>query len=170
MIMVRGRLNSVSADLITAPAPYTGDRPAVFLAGGITACPDWQTEAATALAGLPVTILNPRRPAFDLTATGVVDQQIRWEFEHRQHPALFAMLFWFPASDPAITVQPIALLELGEAFARSVPIVLGADPGYPRRTDVVLQTALARPEVTVRASLSAVVEDLTTLLAWAARG
>jgi hypothetical protein len=35
--------------------------PAVFLAGGITGCPDWQAELVRMLADVPVALLNPRR-------------------------------------------------------------------------------------------------------------
>lgn len=33
-----------------APTPYNGRGPSVFLAGGITGCPDWQAVARAALA------------------------------------------------------------------------------------------------------------------------
>lgn len=41
-----------------------GPKPAVFLAGGITGCSDWQQEIVTRLHDLPVVLLNPRRAIF----------------------------------------------------------------------------------------------------------
>lgn len=154
---------------VEAPEPYRpepGDGPMVFAAGGITGVADWQRAVADALSGHDVVLLNPRRRHFDIAATGVADEQIHWEFVHRRHPDLAAMLFWFPACDPAVTVQPIALLELGEALARPrLPIAVGADPGYPRALDVVIQCRYARPDVEVRDTLEATVRDLVTLVA-----
>ena len=36
----------------------------IFLAGGITGCPDWQKHVVTTLRDLPVRIYNPRRSDF----------------------------------------------------------------------------------------------------------
>jgi hypothetical protein len=41
--------------------PASGDGPSVFLAGGITGCPDWQRDARALLDAAPVVVLNPRR-------------------------------------------------------------------------------------------------------------
>ncbi|WP_028935454.1 nucleoside 2-deoxyribosyltransferase domain-containing protein [Pseudonocardia spinosispora] len=145
------------------PAP--GHGPSVFLAGGISACPDWQSEVVADLTEEHVTLLNPRRASFDLSDTSAAEEQIAWEVTHRRHPALAAMLFWFPACDPAITVQPITLLELGEALARpGLALCVGADPGYPRRDDVVLQCRYTRPDVTVSSNLTDTVAALRELL------
>ncbi len=57
-------------------------------------------------------------------------------------------------------MQPIALLELGDALHGQLPIAIGADPSYPRRTDVVLQCRYTRPALPVRDHLREVVEDL----------
>lgn len=137
----------------------------VFVAGGITGVPDWQREVAEALAGEHVVLLNPRRARFDVADPSAADEQIHWEFAHRRHPRLAAMLFWFPGCDPAVTVQPIALLELGEALARAeLPVVVGADPGYPRVRDVEIQCGYARPELVVHATLAGAVAALRTVV------
>lgn len=146
-----------------APAP--GHGPVVFLAGGISACPDWQSEVVAGLVDEQVTLLNPRRAAFDLDNPAANEEQVAWEVTHRRHPALTAMLFWFPACDPTITVQPITLLELGEALARpELALCVGTDLGYPRRDDVVLQCRYTRPDVTVWSSLPATLAALRGLL------
>lgn len=130
------------------PAP--GDPPSVFLAGGITHCPHWQPQAARALAEFVV--LNPRRTDFDLSDPAQTDVQIAWE--HRHLWLADVTLFWFPACDAALTVQPITLYELGAAAATpGRRLVVGADRGYPRRADVVTQLALARPGLPVHRTL-----------------
>ncbi|MFZ3473022.1 nucleoside 2-deoxyribosyltransferase domain-containing protein [Streptomyces sp. 4.24] len=150
---------------VEAPAdhrPVPGDAPSVFLAGGITHCPPWQAAAARALADFVV--FNPRRADFDVSDPSQTDIQIAWEYAHLRRADV--TLFWFPQCDPSLTVQPITLYELG--FAAAVPgrrLVVGADPGYPRRGDVVTQLALARPDLPVHATLAATLAAARTLLA-----
>jgi hypothetical protein len=43
-------------------------------------------------------------------------------------------------------------------------IVIGVDPNYQRTQDVVIQTKLARPDVTIANSLDEVVEALAMFL------
>lgn len=38
----------------------------VFLAGGITGCPDWQSDIVKMLEKDPITIINPRRKDFPI--------------------------------------------------------------------------------------------------------
>ncbi|MFE9566591.1 nucleoside 2-deoxyribosyltransferase domain-containing protein [Streptomyces sp. NPDC006487] len=138
----------MEAPAVHRPAP--GDPPSVFLAGGITHCPPWQSRAAAALAEFVV--LNPRRTDFDVSDPSQTDVQIAWEYRHLQLADL--TLFWFPACDALLTVQPITLYELGAAAATpGRRLVVGADPGYPRRADVVTQLSLARPDLRVHATL-----------------
>lgn len=134
--------------------PDPGDPPSVFLAGGISHCPDWQREAARALRDL--TVFNPRRAGFDVDDPAASESQIAWEFHHLR--AADVTLFWFPACDPALTVQPITLYELGAAAATPERLIaVGADPGYPRAADVRLQLGHVRPALTVHDTLAATV-------------
>lgn len=144
---------------VEAPNVYTGAAPALFLAGGITGCPDWQTQAAQLLrkAGVDWTILNPRRPDHPLAGPAAVADQTAWEYRHLQEA--HAILFWFPRSS---SVQPIALYELGACAAGVKPLAVGADPGYPRRHDVILQSH-ARPSLAVRDTLDDTVRDMAGL-------
>lgn len=135
---------------VEAPHEYNGDAPSLFLAGGITDCPDWQAEARRLLADAPIAVLNPRRATFPIDDPSAAASQISWEFRHLRKADL--VLFWFPASS---ALQPISLYELGAHAAAGKPIAVGADPGYPRRADVVLQLGHIRPEVTVVDSLAA---------------
>ncbi|MBT2451656.1 nucleoside 2-deoxyribosyltransferase domain-containing protein [Streptomyces sp. ISL-43] len=140
----------VEAPAVHRPAP--GDPPSVFLAGGITHCPPWQAAAARALADFVV--LNPRRTDFDVSDPSQTDIQIAWEYRHLGLADV--TLFWFPACDASLTVQPITLYELGAAAATAGRrLVVGADPGYPRAADVRTQLRLARPDLTVHPTLSA---------------
>jgi SAM-dependent methyltransferase len=127
-------------------------RTAVFLAGGISGCPDWQAEACALLAHLPITVLNPRRANFPIDDPSAAASQIRWEYEHLR--AADVVVFWFPDSGPV--TQPIALFELGAHATAGKPLVVGCDPSYVRRDDVVYQLGLARPELTVHSDLRSV--------------
>jgi hypothetical protein len=149
------------ARYIEAPDTHDDTLPAVFLAGGITGCPDWQAQARRMLDPLPVAILNPRRADFPIHDPSAAAGQVAWEFEHLRRADV--VLFYFPDSGPV--VQPIALYELGSHAAAGKPIVVGADPGYVRRADVVLQLGHIRPDVQVRDDLAAVCADVRTALA-----
>lgn len=149
-----------TAVYVEAPTVYTGDLPAVFLAGGITGCRDWQAQAYDQLADMPVAVLNPRRAHFPIDDPAAAGGQIAWEFEHLRRADV--VLFWFPASD---TVQPIALYELGAHAASGKLIAVGVDAGYPRRIDVMLQLGHVRPEVKVWGSLVATVAEARRLVA-----
>ena len=121
------------------PAPL--DPPAVFLAGGITGCTDWQAGPAELLLAEDLVVLNPRRADFPIHDPAAAPEQIAWE-HHHLHLQQVVTAFWFAAE----TVQPIALLELGAALDNpGRRIAVGAHPHYPRRLDVVEQTRLARP-------------------------
>jgi hypothetical protein len=124
----------------------------IFLAGGITGCPDWQAEAVSLLTGADVTAMNPRRPGRMADVPDRAAEQVAWEFRYLDQADV--VLFWFPASE---SVQPIARYELGRIAAGPKPIAVGVDPGYVRRLDVVLQLSHARPDVPVHATLAATV-------------
>jgi hypothetical protein len=146
-------------EYIEAPQPYErrpGDHPSIFLAGGITACEDWQLQVRTRLADAPVVLFNPRRSTFDLARPDNAAEQVAWEYRHLRLAQL--TLFWFPACDPRVTVQPITLLELGTALAEvrliGRKIAVGADPGYPRRLDLELQIGHAVPDLPLHDTLA----------------
>jgi hypothetical protein len=140
----------VAVRYVQAPQPYAGPGPALFLAGGITGCPDWQSEAAAMLRDTPgLTVLDPRRASFDLTDPAVTVEQITWEHTHLHRADV--VLFWFA---PGGSVQPITLYELGVHATRGVALAVGADPAYPRRLDVEVQLALARPGLPVHGTLA----------------
>lgn len=147
------------ARYIEAPAEHEDSTPAVFLAGGITGCPDWQEAARHMLDSLPIAILNPRRENFPIEDPSAAAGQVAWEFEHLSRADV--VLFWFPDSGPI--TQPIALYELGAHAAAGKRIVVGCDRGYVRRMDVVLQLGHVRPEVTVHDDLEAACAEVRSV-------
>lgn len=119
---------------------YWSDPPGIFLAGGITGCPDWQAEVVATLQShdIDAVVFNPRRRDFD-TSQDIADEQIAWEHHHMRRADL--VMFWFPRS---FSPQPIALYELGSFVHGDLGAwVVGCDPGYIRRRDVQIQLALS---------------------------
>lgn len=155
---------------IEAPAPYRpsdGDGPSIFLAGGITGCPDWQARARALLISTPVVVFNPRRAHRIRPDGDALAEQVAWEYHYLHHADL--TLFWFSACDPRVTVQPITLLELGTAIAearlRQRRIVVGADAGYPRRADLEQQLRHPLPDLAVHRTLRDTVTSALRALA-----
>ncbi|WP_189450156.1 nucleoside 2-deoxyribosyltransferase domain-containing protein [Streptomyces abikoensis] len=105
--MVAGHQHPPADRYVRSPHPYDGSGPAVFLAGGITSCPDWQTRAALQLrsAGVTARILNPWRADFSEGNPVAAREQIAWEHEHLHRAD--AVLFC------AESIQPIALVRTG---------------------------------------------------------
>ncbi|MCW8138617.1 MAG: nucleoside 2-deoxyribosyltransferase domain-containing protein [Planctomycetota bacterium] len=138
------------ARTLRAPAELNGVDPGalLFLAGGVSQCPDWQTDMilrlAPALDGW--TLVNPRlaRPPRDPAA---VEAEIAWEFRHL-HGA-DAVLFWLTPPTPC----PVSLYELGKVSMTTKPLFVGVHPEFPLRSDVVVQTRLTRPDARVVDSL-----------------
>ena len=114
----------------------------VFLAGGITNCPDWQSEIIELLRDVPnLTIYNPRRANFPMDDPNASDEQITWEFIHLQNADV--TVFWFAKG----SLNPIVLYELGMwGNSRNKPMIIGIDPEYERKSDVIMQTVLAKPD------------------------
>lgn len=131
---------------IESPDVYQGIRTSIFLAGGISNCPNWQYDIRKHLIFMNIVLLNPRRSDFVMSPE-TVEEQIKWEFDHLQKASM--VLFWFPEE----TVCPIALYELGKQSVLSKPIFIGCHPNYSRIRDIQIQTKLARPEVEIVYSL-----------------
>ncbi|MFE6286614.1 nucleoside 2-deoxyribosyltransferase domain-containing protein [Streptomyces sp. NPDC057877] len=139
---------------VEAPGEFESTGTTLFLAGGITGCPDWQRDAVRQLdeLGCEATVLNPRRASFPQDDPRAHDEQVGWEYAALRRADV--ILFWFRPE----TAQPIVLYELGFHAARDgAALVVGAHPHYERRRDVLAQLARARPDITVHDSLSATV-------------
>ncbi|MFD3563442.1 nucleoside 2-deoxyribosyltransferase domain-containing protein [Streptomyces sp. NPDC058686] len=128
--------------------------------GGISDCPDWQKTVTAALDDLDVTVLNPRRSNFPLHDPNGEAAQVGWEYRHLRRARL--VVFWFPES--RTSHQPIALDELGALVGEGGALVVGTDPGYVRRTNVVTQLAHARPELQVHTMPADTIEACRTAI------
>lgn len=133
-------------DYVESPHEWTGYGDSIFLAGGITGCPDWQGELYGMLWGIdPLVVINPRRRDFPIDDPEAADFQIKWEFRHLRRVDRIA--FWFPKENRAGC--PITLYELGAWSMTDKPLVVGVEPGYEREADVRIQTELVRPEIAI---------------------
>lgn len=132
--------------VITAIDNFRTEDTTLFLVGGITDCPDWQSEAIASLSNL--TLLNPRRKNFPIHDPNAAKEQIEWEYKALRYAD--AILFWFPHE----TLCPIVLYELGAWSMSNKPLFVGTHPLYQRKQDVIVQTRLVRPDIEIVFSLS----------------
>lgn len=129
----------------------------VFMAGGITDCPNWQQEYRELLKDESdqLVLLNPRRGNFNVREDGIAEQQIIWEHRHLVLSNVFS--FWFPCD----TLCPITLFELGKISAgRPGPLFVGTHPDYKRKVDVVVQMQLIRTDVQVVHSIEELADQV----------
>ena len=134
---------------IEAPhSTYDIPQPSVFLAGGITGCPDWQANMVALLSHTDLTVFNPRRANFPMDDPKAALNQTRWE--HQQLRKATAVMFWFPME----ALCPIVLYELGAWSMTDKRLFVGMHVEYQRKQDVEIQTALVRRDVTIVRSLS----------------
>tara|TARA_Y100000310_G_C20676689_1_gene813512 strand:- start:880 stop:1404 length:525 start_codon:yes stop_codon:yes gene_type:complete len=117
----------------------------LFLAGGITNCPDWQSELIKSIKHLePLSIFNPRRKNFPINDPKASEQQITWEYKHLRDSNI--IIFWFSKG----SLNPIVLYELGRwGNSSEKDIIVGVDDEYTRKQDVIVQTKLSRPYVDI---------------------
>jgi hypothetical protein len=121
-------------------------RKRLFLAGGISNCPDWQKDLTDRFwkFGDAVAIFNPRREGGLCKEGDEAKAQIKWENWHL-HQATH-LLFWFPEE----TLCPISLFELGKwvsNYLHTKPcarynLSIGCHPNYQRKFDVEIQMSL----------------------------
>jgi len=126
---------------------------AVFLAGGITGCDDWQMDVNRVLQRVStdvrnLVLVNPRRKDFDITSTKMSDDQISWEYKHLN--LVDEILFWFPKEG----MCQITMFELGWALGANKKVNVGCHPEFCRAYDVKEQVKLRQPWVTVVPDLS----------------
>lgn len=138
--------------IITAPEKYILEKGeiSVFLAGGITDCPNWQNDIIERLRYLNtenLVVFNPRRENFPIHDPSASYKQIEWEFKALESADIFSMYF-----SSGESVQPICMYELGRNLAKMQikkpidwedRIVISVEDGYKRKQDVLIQTELA---------------------------
>ena len=124
------------------PLPPAFQRPSVFIAGGISDCPDWQAEMVGMLDHDRNDVVNPRRiGGFDKTGA-TAREQITWE--HHALSMVDSCIFWFPRE----TLCPITLFELGKMLEKTMEtsgmtLAVGWHPEYARAFDLEVQIPLA---------------------------
>jgi hypothetical protein len=133
----------------------------LFLAGGIQNCPDWQSYVVGELREIEnLTIYNPRRKNFPMKDPAAAEQQITWEYNHLHDASM--VIFWFSRG----SLNPIVLYELGMwGNSTDRPIIIGIDPEYERKVDVIMQTELARPDVQILYSIQEVIDEVKNIFA-----
>lgn len=140
---------------IEALNSYLPDK-SIFLAGGITNCPDWQQEIAQLLSKTDYTLLNPRRKNLAVNDPISALDQIAWEYHALR--AAEMILFWFPCE----TLCPITLYELGAWSMTDKPLYIGIHPKYERHKDIEIQIELVRPDVKIMYSLKSLAEAIAS--------
>ncbi|MGH7175566.1 MAG: nucleoside 2-deoxyribosyltransferase domain-containing protein, partial [Minisyncoccia bacterium] len=130
---------------VECPEQYSGagTDTSVFLAGGITSCPDWQAEMVKLLSDTDLTLVSPRRKVWPIDRPEASEEQIVWEHQHFLR--VDSILFWFPKE----TLCPIVLYELGAWLFRPKAVFVGTHPDYQRKQDVIIQSRLERPALKV---------------------
>jgi len=133
----------------------TGKPRTIFLAGGITNCPDWQSAMVESLnhkhCMSDVIVFNPRRENFPIHDPEAANEQIKWE--HHYLYGVDAVVFWFARG----SLNPIVLFEYGKELGRRdgkhpkqwKKLFVGCDPEYERVDDVVIQTRLHEKQMGV---------------------
>lgn len=158
------------------PFPQLIGATKLFLAGGITGCPDWQTELIAALSemasefnrdgegskydlNIDLAILNPRRVDFPIDDPSAAEAQIRWEVFAMQQADIIS--FWFPHE----TLCPITLFEYGRHIQDfDTDLAVGVHPDYKRRRDVEIQTSLLRGSTEVVTSVPMLARNIWNML------
>lgn len=132
---------------------------AIFMAGGITGCPNWQNEIATdpRYKDSKIFLINPRRDSFDCSKAESSQEQINWEYRHLQ---LSDKVFvWFPKEGACA----ITLFELGWLVGTNKDIAVGVEPGYARELDVYEQLKLRKPRLQIAKTLDELYSPLLSL-------
>lgn len=133
----------------------------LFLAGGITNCPDWQKDFINLLKDVPsLTILNPRRKDFPIHDPNAANEQIKWEYDFLKSAEM--IVIWFSRG----SLNPIVLYELGRWVNSrpDIPAFIGIDPEYTRKQDVIIQTKLSRPDIEVVFTLEELADQIRDYL------
>lgn len=153
--------NNTLLSVVAPQRDYPTPMKSVFLAGGISNCPDWQSKLISLLSGCKnLTIFSPRRPNYPMDDPNEAHIQIEWEYDHLKTADMIVV--WFSKG----SVNPIVLYELGIwVNARpDIPAFIGIDPGYERADDVIIQTKLARPEIQITNNLTLLAQQIEDYL------
>lgn len=137
-------------DIVQAPLDTKINGIKLFLAGGISNCPNWQADISKRIENSEklkkkfngyknLIVYNPR-------CKNIPEElpQVIWEFEKLEKSDIIS--FWFSNG----SVNPITLFEYGSHFKNKKKIIIvGCDPLYERKNNVTIQTLLAMPNLKV---------------------
>jgi len=133
----------------------------LFLAGGISNCPNWQNEIIEMIKNekYPQTksmfedlsVFNPRRKKMP---DGKLKEQILWEYDKLKSSNI--IVFWFSKG----SLNPITLFEYGKYLPTSTRLVVGIDPEYIRKEDVEIQTRMIRISQRINNSIEELYKDI----------
>jgi hypothetical protein len=144
----------------------------LFLAGGISNCPNWQADVVKALANTEYIILNPRQDRW--IGSQALDTKIAYQeelkqvtWEYKRITKAYSVLFWFPKD----TVCPITLFELGSRLEGQQNLFIGCDPDYEKRRNIWCQLEqrpravkksadLHEREITLQLSLDDLIQEV----------
>lgn len=135
----------------------------LFLAGGITNCPDWQSELIDLIKDHDrLIIYNPRRKDFPINDPNATEEQIVWEYRHLTTADI--IIFWFSRG----SLNPIVLYELGRYGLSTFDkrIIIGIDPEYERKRDVEIQTDLSRASTPIVYSIENLAKEFDEYMNW----
>lgn len=136
-------------NVVNAPDEIDTSSPSIMLAGGIS---DWRTSMIDLLSSFPGTLLNPMRkqwPQDDVE----LQSQLVWE---RQALRLATLrLFWFHSQSDC----PNTMLELGYTLRADQRFVVGVDPNYSQRKNVMMYLNLDHPELAIANTLEQLAEQ-----------
>lgn len=120
----------------------------IFLAGGISNCPNWQEDICNRLLHdrrleyNNVVVFNPR-----CKEKPEEEPQVKWEYEKLGKSNIIA--FWFSYG----SMNPITLFEYGSHLKSGKKLIVGCHPDYERRNNVIIQTKLAKSKIEVQNNL-----------------
>lgn len=143
--------------VITAPEYYAlrNDDVAVFLAGGITNCEDWQNKVIDCLKRYTsnitdkLVIFNPRRSEWPSNGDlEEVRRQIHWEADYICKCNIFSMYF----TNTKDSDQPICFYELGR-YTQGRDII-SYQEGFRRALDVDIQMEILCPGIKVNKNIT----------------
>ncbi len=144
--------------VVIAPEYYAlkSDDVAVFLAGGITNCEDWQNKVIDCLKRYPakdtehLVIFNPRRSEWPSNGdTDEIRRQIHWEAEYIRKCDIFSMYF----TNTKDSDQPICFYELGR-YTQNGRDIISYQEGFKRALDVDIQMEILAPGMKVNKNVT----------------
>jgi hypothetical protein len=149
-------------EIIQAPLDTKINGIKLFLGGGISNCPNWQDDISNRIKNsenlkkfngyLNLIVYNPRCKTLPEEVPQVI-----WEFNNLEKSDIIC--FWFSRG----SVNPITLFEYGSHFKnKKKTIIVGCDPLYERKTNVIIQTKLAMPNLKVILDFDEFYNDIET--------